>query len=220
MLIAGKQLSLGSHQGKNQFVNKTATITAVHHHNLVRLYGCCIEGSRLLLFYEYLENKSLDQVLFGRRERHLDWPTLLNICLGSARGLAYLHEDSRPKIRHPDVKASNILLDAELCPKISDFGLAKPYHDTKTHISTRVAGTIGYVAPEFAMRGHLTKKADVFSFGVIALEIMSGRANSDTSLDREKIYLLEWAWSLHESNQSLGVIDPNLAEFNEIEALE
>ncbi|XP_031270150.1 probable LRR receptor-like serine/threonine-protein kinase At1g56140 [Pistacia vera] len=166
----------------------------------------------------------------GRRERHLDWPTWFKICLGTARGLAYLHEDSRPKIIHRDVKTSNILLDAKLCQKISDFGLAKLYDDTKTHISTGVAGTrrcirnpsfswSGYLALEYAMRGHLTKMADVFSFGVVALEIMSGRPNSDTSLDREKIYLLEWAWSLHESNQSSGLMDPNLAEFSEIKAL-
>ncbi|XP_031249199.1 probable LRR receptor-like serine/threonine-protein kinase At1g56140 [Pistacia vera] len=218
-VIAVKQLSLGSHQGKKQFVNEIAAITSVQHRNLVKLHGCCIEGTRLLLVYEYLENKSLDQVLFGRRGLHLNWPTRFNICLGTARGLAYLHEDSRPKIVHRDVKASNILLDAELCPKISDFGLAKLYDDRKTHISTRVAGTIGYLAPEYAMRGHLTEKADVFSFGVVALEIISGRANSDTSLDREKIYLLEWAWNLHEVNQSLELIDSKLSEYNEIEAL-
>ncbi|XP_031270146.1 probable LRR receptor-like serine/threonine-protein kinase At1g56140 isoform X2 [Pistacia vera] len=141
-VIVVEQLSLGSHQGKNQFFNEIATITAVQHRNLVKLHGCCIEGTRLLLIYEYLENKSLDQVLFGKRDLHLDWPTRFNICLGIARGLAYLHEDSRPKIVHRDVKASNILLDAKLCPKISDFGLAKLYDDTKTHISTRVAGTM------------------------------------------------------------------------------
>ncbi|KAK9223455.1 hypothetical protein WN944_011898 [Citrus x changshan-huyou] len=208
-----------SHQGKNQFVNEIATISAVQHRNLVRLYGCCIEGARRLLVYEYLENKSLDQVLFGDNELHLDWPTRFSICLGTARGLAYLHEDSRPRIVHRDVKASNILLDAELCPKISDFGLAKLYDDKKTHISTRVAGTVGYLAPEYAMRGHLTEKADVFSFGVVALEVISGRANSDNSLDTEKIYLLEWAWNLHENNQSLGLVDPTLTEFNDKEAL-
>ncbi|XP_031249224.1 probable LRR receptor-like serine/threonine-protein kinase At1g56130 isoform X8 [Pistacia vera] len=218
-VIAVKQLSLGSNQGKDQFTNEITTITAVQHRNLVKLHGCCIEGTRHLLVYEYHENKSLDQVLFGNRELHLDWPTRFNICLGTARGLAYLHEESRPKIVHRDIKASNILLDTELCPKISDFGLAKLFDDKKTHISTGVAGTIGYLAPEYAMLGHLTEKVDVFSFGVVALEIISGRANSSTNLDREKIYLLKWAWSLHESNQSLGLIDPTLTEFNEIEAL-
>ncbi|XP_031270205.1 probable LRR receptor-like serine/threonine-protein kinase At1g56140 [Pistacia vera] len=218
-IIAVKQLSVGSHQGKDQFINEIATISAVQHRNLVRLYGCCIEGTKCLLVYEYLENKSLDQVLFGNSELHLDWPTRFSVCMGTARGLAYLHEESRPKIVHRDVKASNILLDAELCPKISDFGLAKLYDDKISHISTRVAGTIGYLALEYAMRGHLTEKADVFSFGVLALEIISGRANSDNRLDTEKIYLLEWAWNLHENNRSLGLVDPTLTEFNEIEAL-
>ncbi|XVF27188.1 hypothetical protein REPUB_Repub14bG0085300 [Reevesia pubescens] len=218
-VVAVKQLSVASHQGKNQFVTEIATISAVQHRNLVKLYGCCIEGNRRLLVYEYLENKSLDQALFGQNDLHLDWPTRFNICLSTARGLAYLHEESRPRIVHRDVKASNILLDAELCPKISDFGLAKLYDDKKTHISTRVAGTIGYLAPEYAMRGHLTEKADVFGFGVVALEIVSGRPNSDHTLENDRIYLLEWAWTLHETNQSLGLLDPTLVEFDENEAL-
>ncbi|KAK9227025.1 hypothetical protein WN943_012074 [Citrus x changshan-huyou] len=167
----------------------------------------------------YMRRKKDNDDEEGDNELHLDWPTRFSICLGTARGLAYLHEESRPRIVHRDVKASNILLDAELCPKISDFGLAKLYDDKKTHISTRVAGTVGYLAPEYAMRGHLTEKADVFSFGVVALEIISGRANSDNSLDMEKIYLLEWAWNLHENNQSLGLVDPTLTEFNDKEAL-
>ncbi|KAM3701033.1 hypothetical protein ACJW31_05G142600 [Castanea mollissima] len=217
-IVAVKQLSVASHQGKSQFVTEISTISAVQHRNLVKLYGCCIEGDRRLLVYEYLENRSLDQALFGKSKLHLDWPTRFSVCLGTARGLAYLHEESRPRIVHRDVKASNILIDGELCPKISDFGLAKLYDDTKTHISTRVAGTIGYLAPEYAMRGHLTEKADVFSFGVVALEILSGRPNSDKSLDPEKIYLLEWAWTLHENNQSLKLVDPTLLEFDENEA--
>ncbi|XVE51733.1 hypothetical protein DITRI_Ditri02bG0064400 [Diplodiscus trichospermus] len=218
-VVAVKQLSLASHQGKNQFVNEIATISAVQHRNLVKLYGCCIEGNRRLLVYEYLENKSLDQALFGNNDLHLDWPTRFNICLSSARGLAYLHEESRPRIVHRDVKASNILLDAELCPKISDFGLAKLYDDLKTHISTRVAGTIGYLAPEYAMRGHLTEKADVFGFGVVALEILSGRPNFDNTLENDRIYLLEWAWNLHENNQCLSLVDPTLVELDGNEAL-
>ncbi|KAK8589039.1 hypothetical protein V6N12_023448 [Hibiscus sabdariffa] len=141
-VVAVKQLSVASNQGKDQFITEIATISAVQHRNLVKLYGCCIEGNRRLLVYEYLENKSLDKALFGRNDLHLDWPTRFNICLSTARGLAYLHEDSRARIVHRDVKASNILLDAELCPKISDFGFAKLYDDKKTHISTRVAGTI------------------------------------------------------------------------------
>ncbi|XP_068656009.1 probable LRR receptor-like serine/threonine-protein kinase At1g56140 [Aristolochia californica] len=216
--IAVKQLSLTSQQGKRQFETEVATISAVQHRNLVKLYGCCMEGDKRLLVYEYLENKSLDQALFSRHTLHLDWSTRFDVCLGTARGLAYLHEESRVRIVHRDVKASNILLDAKLTPKISDFGLAKLYDDTKTHISTRVAGTIGYLAPEYAMRGHLTEKADVFSFGVVALEIVSGIPNSGKRLEKDKAYLLEWAWKLHENNCALELVDQSLLEFNEVEA--
>ncbi|XP_050145132.1 probable LRR receptor-like serine/threonine-protein kinase At1g56130 isoform X1 [Malus sylvestris] len=217
-VVAVKQLSVSSHQGKSQFGSEIATISAVQHRNLVKLYGCCIEGKHRILVYEYLENKSLDQALFGTSNLHLDWPTRFNILLGTARGFAYLHEESRPRIVHRDVKASNILLDAELSPKISDFGLAKLYDDEKTHISTRVAGTIGYLAPEYAMFGHLTEKADVFGFGVVVLEILSGRPNSYNNLDPERISLIEWVWTLHENDQTLGLVDPRLTEFDETEA--
>ncbi|KAK9937489.1 hypothetical protein M0R45_014275 [Rubus argutus] len=217
-VIAVKQLSAASHQGKNQFVNEIATISAVQHNNLVTLYGFCIEGVNRLLVYEYLENKSLDQALFGNRSLNLDWSTRFDICLGVARGLTYLHEESRVRIVHRDVKASNILLDSNLIPKISDFGLAKLYDDNKTHISTRVAGTIGYLAPEYAMRGYLTEKTDVFAFGVVALEIVGGRPNSDPSLGKDKMYLLEWAWHLHENKREVELVDSRLSEFNEEEA--
>ncbi|KAI3965855.1 hypothetical protein MKX01_010812 [Papaver californicum] len=217
--VAVKQLSVASHQGKSQFVAEIATISSVQHRHLVKLYGCCIEGANRLLVYEYLEHRSLDQALFGKSGLHLSWPTRYEICLGAARALAYLHEESRPRIVHRDVKASNILLDTDLNPKISDFGLAKLYDDKKTHISTRVAGTIGYLAPEYAMRGHLTEKADVFGFGVVVLEILSGRPNCDTNLDQDKIYLLEWAWSLHEKNRALELVDPLLADFDKGEAM-
>ncbi|ONI12619.1 hypothetical protein PRUPE_4G175200 [Prunus persica] len=195
-VAAVKQLSVASHQGKSQFVTEIAMISAVQYRNLVKLYGCCIEGSRRILIYEYLENKSLDQALFGRNDLHLNWPTCFNILLGTARGLAYLHEESMPRIIRRDVKASSILLDAELSPKISDFGWAKLYDDEKTHMITRVAGTIGYLAPENAMRGHLTEKADVFWFRGCCFGDLSGRPNSDNNLDPEKIYLLEWVGKL------------------------
>uniref|UniRef100_A0A6N2JX36 non-specific serine/threonine protein kinase n=1 Tax=Salix viminalis TaxID=40686 RepID=A0A6N2JX36_SALVM len=217
--VAVKQLSVASNQGTGQFIAEITTLSTVQHRNLVKLYGCCIEGNRRLMVYEYLENRSLDKNLFGKDGMHLDWPARFNVCLGTAGGLAYLHEETRPRIVHRDVKASNILLDAELCPKISDFGLAKLYDDEKTHISTRVAGTFGYLAPEYAMRGLLTEKADVFGFGVVALEIISGEANSDNSLDDERVYLLEWAWTLYESSQSLLMMDPSLTEFDESEVL-
>ncbi|KAF5781441.1 putative protein kinase RLK-Pelle-DLSV family [Helianthus annuus] len=216
-VIAVKKLSVASHHGKAQFIAEIATISAVQHRNLVKLYGCCIEGDNRLLVYEYLENKSLDQALFGENRLSLNWATRFEICLGIARGLAYLHEESRIRVVHRDVKASNVLLDSELNPKISDFGLAKLYDDKKTHMSTRVAGTIGYLAPEYAMRGHLTEKADVFGFGVLALEIICGRPNSDSTLEDEKIYLLEWAWNLHEANSEVELVDEELSEFDEDE---
>ncbi|CAL9205631.1 unnamed protein product [Musa hybrid cultivar] len=218
-VVAVKQLSITSNQGKHQFMTEIATISAVQHRNLVKLYGCCVEGGKRLLVYEYLENKSLDQAIFGRSNLHLDWSTRSEICLGTARGLAYLHEESRVRIVHRDVKASNILLDADLYPKISDFGLAKLYDDKKTHISTRVAGTIGYLAPEYAMRGHLTEKTDVFAFGVVCLEVLSGRSNADQSLEPAKVYLLEWAWNLREKKCELELLDPTLSSYDEGQAI-
>ncbi|XP_030493068.2 probable LRR receptor-like serine/threonine-protein kinase At1g56130 isoform X1 [Cannabis sativa] len=216
-VVAVKQLSLTSHQGKSQFVAEIATISAVQHRNLVKLYGCCIERDKRLLVYEYMENKSLDQALFGKQRLNLNWSTRFDICLGIARGLTYLHEESRIRIVHRDVKCSNILLDSYLIPKISDFGLAKLYDDKMTHISTRVAGTIGYLAPEYAMLGHLTEKTDVFAFGVVALEILTGRPNYDQSLAEEKAYLFEWAWNMYEDNREIELIDSTLSEFNKEE---
>nr|XP_018450332.1 PREDICTED: probable LRR receptor-like serine/threonine-protein kinase At1g56140 isoform X2 [Raphanus sativus] len=212
--VAVKLLSVGSRQGKGQFVAEIVAISAVQHRNLVKLYGCCYEGDHRLLVYEYLPNGSLDQALFGDNALHLDWSTRYEICLGVARGLVYLHEEARLRIVHRDVKASNILLDSNLVPKVSDFGLAKLYDDKKTHISTRVAGTIGYLAPEYAMRGHLTEKTDVYAFGVVALELVSGRPNSDENVEDEKRYLLEWAWDLHEKSREVELIDRELTEFN------
>ncbi|KAL0909427.1 hypothetical protein M5K25_020297 [Dendrobium thyrsiflorum] len=213
-MVAVKQLSLASQQGERQFTAEIATISTVQHRNLAKLYGCCIEGDKRLLVYEYLENKSLDQAIFRKKDLHVDWKTRYEICLGVARGLAYLHEESSVRIIHRDVKSSNILLDGNLTPKISDFGLAKLYDDKWTHISTRVAGTIGYLAPEYAMRGHLTEKADVFGFGVVALEILSGRRNSDPSLEEEQSYLLDWAWHLYEQKHELELVDRSLSSYN------
>ncbi|KAI5419525.1 hypothetical protein KIW84_043625, partial [Lathyrus oleraceus] len=163
-VIAVKQLSSKSKQGNREFVNEIGMISALQHPNLVKLYGCCIEGNQLLLVYEYMENNSLARALFGKPEQklNLDWRTRMKICVGIARGLAYLHEESRLKIVHRDIKATNVLLDKHLNAKISDFGLAKLDEEENTHISTRIAGTIGYMAPEYAMRGYLTDKADVY----------------------------------------------------------
>ncbi|XVE63321.1 hypothetical protein DITRI_Ditri07aG0010700 [Diplodiscus trichospermus] len=192
--IAVKQLSAKSKQGNREFVNEIGMISALQHPHLVNLFGCCIEGNQLLLIYEYMENNSLARALFGPEECQLklDWPTRQNICIGIARGLAYLHEESRLKIVHRDIKATNVLLDKNLTPKISDFGLAKLDEEENTHISTRIAGTYGYMAPEYAMRGYLTDKADVYSFGIVTLEIVSGRTNTSYRSKEDCFYLLDW----------------------------
>nr|CAJ86314.1 H0525G02.11 [Oryza sativa] len=218
-VVAVKQLSQTSHQGKKQFATEIETISRVQHRNLVKLYGCCLEGNNPLLVYEYMENGSLDKALFGTEKLTIDWPARFEICLGIARGLAYLHEESSIRVVHRDIKASNVLIDANLNPKISDFGLAKLYDDKKTHVSTKVAGTFGYLAPEYAMRGHMTEKVDVFAFGVVLLETLAGRPNYDDTLEEDKIYIFEWAWELYENNNPLGLVDPKLKEFNREELL-
>jgi serine/threonine protein kinase len=221
-LVAVKKLSSRSSQGKREFLNEVATISAVQHRNLVKLYGCCVEEEERLLVYEYLENNSLGRALFGpdHCRLKLDWPVRYNICLEVARGLAYLHEESRIRIIHRDIKPNNILLDEHLNPKIADFGLAKLYEAEKTHISTRVAGTIGYLAPEYALRGHLTEKADVFSFGVVALEVVSNRSHENTSLPDDMVYLLDWTWHLYEENRLLDLMDTSmLSSYSEQEVL-
>ncbi|KAF8037829.1 hypothetical protein BT93_B0620 [Corymbia citriodora subsp. variegata] len=211
-IIAVKQLSSRSKQGNREFLNEIGMISTLQHANLVKLYGCCVEGNQLLLVYEYLENNCLARALFGRDDQQikLDWTTRKKICLGIARGLSYLHEESRLKIVHRDIKAANVLLDEELNAKISDFGLAKLNEEENTHISTRIAGTIGYMAPEYAMRGHLTNKADVYSFGVVALEIVNGKSNTNCISKEESLYLLDWAHVSQEQGNVLELVDPRL----------
>ncbi|CAN0891256.1 Probable LRR receptor-like serine/threonine-protein kinase At1g53430 [Linum grandiflorum] len=220
-VIAVKQLSSKSKQGNREFVNEIGMISALQHPNLVKLYGCCIEGNQLLLVYEYLENNSLARALFGNREGKLmlDWQTRKRILLGIAKGLYYLHEESRLKIVHRDIKATNVLLDRDLNAKISDFGLAKLDEEENTHISTRIAGTIGYMAPEYAMRGYLTDKADVYSFGIVILETVSGKSNTNYRPKEEFVYLLDWAYVLHEQGNLLELVDPELgSNFSKDEA--
>ncbi|KAI5605302.1 hypothetical protein BDE02_01G341400 [Populus trichocarpa] len=221
-VIAVKQLSAKSKQGNREFVNEIGMISALQHPHLVKLYGCCIEGNQLLLVYEYLENNSLARAPFGRDEHQikLDWQTRKKILLGIAKGLAYLHEESRLKIVHRDIKATNVLLDKDLNAKISDFGLAKLDEEENTHISTRIAGTIGYMAPEYAMRGYLTDKADVYSFGVVVLEIVSGKSNTNYRPKEEFVYLLDWAYVLQEQGNLLELVDPSLgSNYSKTEAL-
>ncbi|KAL6202015.1 hypothetical protein ACLB2K_025726 [Fragaria x ananassa] len=221
-IIAVKQLSAKSKQGNREFVNEIGMISALQHPHLVKLYGCCIEGNQLLLVYEYMEKNSLARALFGPEESQLklDWPTRHNICVGIGRGLSFLHEESRLKIVHRDIKATNVLLDKNLFPKISDFGLAKLDEEDNTHISTRIAGTYGYMAPEYAMRGYLTDKADVYSFGIVVLEIVSGRNNTSYRTKEECFYLLDWALVLKEKGNLLELVDPRLgSDFNKEEMM-
>ncbi|KAE8795730.1 putative LRR receptor-like serine/threonine-protein kinase [Hordeum vulgare] len=218
-VVAVKQLSESSNQGKVQFATEIETISRVQHRNLVKLYGCCLESKTPLLVYECLENGSLDHALFGKGGLNLDWPRRFEICLGIARGIAYLHEESSVRIVHRDIKASNVLLDADLNPKISDFGLAKLYDGKKTHVSTKVAGTFGYLAPEYAMRGHMTEKIDVFAFGVVALEIVAGESNHHTTLEEETTYIFEKVWDLYENGNPLDFVDPKLSKFKSEEVL-
>ncbi|CAL5405972.1 unnamed protein product [Camellia sinensis] len=221
-IIAVKKLSSKSKQGNREFVNEIGMISALQHPHLVKLYGCCIEGNELLLIYEYMENNSLARALFGPDEfqLNLDWPTRYKICIGIAKGLAFLHGESRIKIVHRDIKSTNVLLDKNLNPKISDFGLAKLDEEDNTHISTRIAGTYGYMAPEYAMRGYLTDKADVYSFGIVALEIVSGKSNTGHRPKEDCFYILDWALVLKQKGNLMELVDPRLgSDFNKKEVV-
>ncbi|KAG6735583.1 hypothetical protein POTOM_061778 [Populus tomentosa] len=219
-VIAVKQLSSKSSQGNREFLNEIGVISCMQHPHLVKLHGCCIEGDQLLLVYEYMENNSLSRALFGpENQLHLDWKTRQKICIGIAKGLSFLHEESRLKIVHRDIKVTNVLLDKDLNPKISDFGLAKLDEREKTYISTRVAGTVGYMAPEYALWGRLTYKADVYSFGIVALEIVSGKHNKSCGPDDQFSCLLDWACHLEQNGNLMELVDQKLgSEFNKVEA--
>ncbi|THG12169.1 hypothetical protein TEA_025032 [Camellia sinensis var. sinensis] len=213
-VIAVKQLSSKSKQGNCEFVNEIGMISALQHPNLVKLYGCCIEGKQLLLVYEYMENNSLARALFGPEEHQLtlDRPTKHQIYIGIAKGLTYLHE-STLKIFHRDIKAVNVLLDKNLNPKTSDFGLAKlDDEEENAHISTRrIMGTRGYMAPKYAMWGYLTNKADVYSFKVVALEIVCGRrATSSYRRNEDSFNLLELGLDLKEKGNLMELVDQRL----------
>ncbi|CAN4119705.1 unnamed protein product [Withania somnifera] len=185
--IAVKSLKANSGQGEREFQAEVEIISRVHHRHLVSLVGYCIAGSQRLLVYEFVPNGTLEYHLHRPGRPVMDFPTRLKIALGSAKGFAYLHEDCHPRIIHRDIKAANILLDHNCEAKVADFGLAKLSSDTNTHVSTRIMGTFGYLAPEYASSGKLTEKSDVYSYGVMLLELISGRRPIDINSDDDTL---------------------------------
>ncbi|KAL4296102.1 hypothetical protein GQ457_12G023190 [Hibiscus cannabinus] len=215
--VAIKQLKAGSGQGEREFQAEVEIISRVHHKHLVSLVGYCISGTTRMLVYEFVPNNTLEFHLHGKGRLTLDWPTRMRIAIGSAKGLAYLHEDCHPKIIHRDIKAANILLDYKFEAKVADFGLAKFSSDFNTHVSTRVMGTFGYLAPEYASSGKLTDKSDVFSFGVMLLELITGHRPVGSSYMEDS--LVEWARPLLtralDGENFDGLADPKLQkEYN------
>ncbi|KAG0567589.1 hypothetical protein KC19_7G146100 [Ceratodon purpureus] len=221
-VVAVKQLHINSQQGMDEFLNEVALISGIKHRNLVKLKGCCIREKQRLLVYEYVDNHDLDwNLLESNSFQVLSWPERLNICLGVAHGLHYLHALAQPKIIHRDIKAANILLDNNLQPKIADFGLALLFPEETSHIMTvHVAGTKGYLAPEYATLGQLSEKADVYSFGVVCLEIVSGRRNIDNKMPPEEVILTNLIQKLYKEGNIMGIVDSRLQPLSETEHLE
>ncbi|MBA0718917.1 hypothetical protein Golax_006634 [Gossypium laxum] len=212
-LVAVKKLDRVFPHGQKEFITEVNTIGSMHHMNLVRLCGYCSEGSHRLLVYEFMKNGSLDKWIFPSyqcRDRLLYWPTRFHIAVTTAQGIAYFHEQCRNRIIHCDIKPENILLDDNFCPKVSDFGLAKLMGREHSHVVTMVRGTRGYLAPEWVSNRPITVKADVYSYGMLLLEILGGRRNLDMSYDAEDFFYPGWAYKEMTNGTPLKAVDKRL----------
>ncbi|KAK1364166.1 Protein kinase domain-containing protein [Heracleum sosnowskyi] len=210
--VAIKKLFNNLGQAEKEFSVEVEAIGHVRHKNLVRLLGYCIEGTHRMLVYEYVNNGNLEQWLHGSMRQHgyLTWEARTKVLLGTAKALAYLHEAIEPKVVHRDIKSSNILIEDDFSSKVSDFGLAKLLGAGESHITTRVMGTFGYVAPEYANTGLLNEKSDVYSFGVVLLEAITGREPVDYGRAAQEVNLVDWLKMMVGSRRSEEVVDPNI----------
>ncbi|KAI7741001.1 hypothetical protein M8C21_013167 [Ambrosia artemisiifolia] len=212
--VAVKNLMNNRGQAEREFKVEVEAIGRVRHKNLVRLLGYCVEGAHRILVYEYVDNGNLEQWIHGDvgPTSPLTWEIRMNIILGTAKGLTYLHEGLEPKVVHRDIKSSNILLDRQWNPKVSDFGLAKLLGSERSYVTTRVMGTFGYVAPEYASTGMLNERSDVYSFGILIMEIISGRNPVDYSRPQGEVNLVDWLKAMVSSRNAEGVLDPKMPE--------
>lgn len=212
--VAVKNLLNNRGQAEKEFEVEVEAIGRVRHKNLVRLLGYCAEGAHRMLVYEFVNNGNLEQWLHGEVGPYspLTWEIRMNIILGTAKGLSYLHEGLEPKVIHRDIKSSNILLDKQWNSKVADFGLAKLLGSERSYTTTRVMGTFGYVAPEYASTGMLNDKSDVYSFGILVMELITGRYPVDNSRPPDEVHLVEWLKQMVANRNSEGVLDPKLQE--------